>query len=247
MGQALPPARAMVRQLPDQHNQPQPLSPSSTSAANGRSDATFATAPRADASGWLTALRGRTISLEFGLYILIFVAAVLTRFWDLGSRALHHDESLHTYFSWMLATGQNYIHNPLMHGPFLFHFNALVYLIFGASDVSSRATAALFGVILVMLPVLLRGERQLGRWGALVAATMILLSPSLLYQSRYLRHDIFTLVGTLLLFIAIVRYVDRPARGWLITIGATLGFLVTNHEIVFGIAAIFLGVIAGAL
>ena len=247
MGQALPPARAMVRPLPDQHNQPQPLSPSSTSAANDRSDATFATAPRADAPGWLTALRGRTISLEFGLYILIFVAAVLTRFWDLGSRALHHDESLHTYFSWMLATGQNYIHNPLMHGPFLFHFNALVYFIFGASDVSSRATAALFGVILVMLPVLLRGERQLGRWGALVAATMILLSPSLLYQSRYLRHDIFTLVGTLLLFIAIVRYVDRPARGWLITIGATLGFLVTNHEIVFGIAAIFLGVIAGAL
>ena len=63
----------------------------------------------------------------------------------------------------------------------------------------------------------------------------------MLYQSRYIRHDIFTLVGALLLFIAIVRYVERPARGWLIAIGATLGFLLTNHEIVFGIAAIFLG------
>lgn len=247
MGQAPPPARATVRHLPDGYNQPRPLPPTSASAPNGRSAAAAPAAPDIHAPGWLAALSGRTITLEFGLYALIFVAAVLTRFWDLGSRALHHDESLHTYFSWMLATGQDYVHNPLMHGPFLFHFNALVYLIFGASDVSSRATAALFGVILVMLPVLLRGERQLGRWGALFASTLILLSPSLLYQSRYLRHDIFTLVGTLLLFIAIVRYVDRPARGWLITVGATLGFLITNHEIVFGIATIFLGVVAGAL
>ena len=44
-----------------------------------------------------------------------------------------------------------------------------------------------------------------------------------------------------------MRYIERPARGWLITIGATLGFLLTNHEIVFGIAAIFFAVIAGAL
>ena len=64
------------------------------------------------------------ITLEAALYALILVAAVLTRFWDLGSRALHHDESLHAYFSWLLATGQNYAHDPLMHGPFLFHMNA---------------------------------------------------------------------------------------------------------------------------
>src|SRR5262245_29083396 len=46
------------------------------------------------------------VTVEALLYGLILVAAALTRFWDLGSRALHHDESLHAYFSWMLATGQ---------------------------------------------------------------------------------------------------------------------------------------------
>jgi uncharacterized protein (TIGR03663 family) len=189
----------------------------------------------------------RGITLEMLLFAVILLAAVLTRFWDLGSRALHHDESLHAYFSWLLATGQNYVHDPLMHGPFLFHFNALIYALFGDSDASSRFSSALFGVILVALPTLLRGERHLGRGGALTASALLLISPALLYQSRYIRHDIFTLVGSLLLFIAIVRYVERPSRGWLITIGATLGFLVTNHEIVFGIAAIFLGVIGGAL
>ena len=187
------------------------------------------------------------ITLEAALYALILVAAVLTRFWDLGSRALHHDESLHAYFSWLLATGQNYAHDPLMHGPFLFHMNALIYTLLGASDASSRFSAALFGVILVALPILLRGERHLGRWGALTASTLFLISPALLYQSRYIRHDIFTVVGSLVLFIAIMRYIERPSRGWLIAIGAALGFLLTNHEIVFGIAAIFFAVIAGAL
>lgn len=187
------------------------------------------------------------ISLECLLYVIILVLALLSRFWDLGSRALHHDESLHAYFSWLLATGQNYTHDPLMHGPFLFHFNALIYALFGASDIATRSTSAIFGVILVMQPVMLRGDRQLGRWGALTASTLLLLSPVFLYQARYIRHDSFTVVGALLLFTAIVRYVEQPARGWLITMGATIGFLITNHEIVFGLVAIFLGVLGGAL
>ncbi len=186
-------------------------------------------------------------TVESLLYAAIIVAAILTRFWDLGSRALHHDESLHSYFSWLLATGQGYTHDPLMHGPFLFHFNALLYMLFGATDATSRATAAIAGVATVAMPWMLRGPRQLGRWGALFASFLLLISPSILYQSRYIRHDIFTVAGALLLFIAIVRYVDRPQRRWLVTMGVTLGFLLANHEIIFGIAAIFVAVIAGAL
>ncbi|MCA9864741.1 MAG: TIGR03663 family protein, partial [Thermomicrobiales bacterium] len=82
------------------------------------------------------------ITLESLLYLVILALALLSRFWDLGSRALHHDESLHAYFSWLLATGQNYTHDPLMHGPFLFHFNALIYALFGASDVTTRFSSA---------------------------------------------------------------------------------------------------------
>jgi predicted membrane-bound mannosyltransferase len=187
------------------------------------------------------------MTVEAALYAVVILAAALTRFWDLGSRALHHDESLHAYFSWLLATGQGYVHDPLMHGPLLFHLNALVYALFGASDVTSRVAPALSGVILVALPILLRGERHLGRWGALAASTLFLISPALLYQSRYIRHDIFTVVGVLFLFIAIVRYVERPARGWLLAMGAATGILLANHEIIFGNLAIFVAVIAGAL
>ena len=46
-----------------------------------------------------------------------------------------------------------------MHGPFLFHANALVYLLFGDSDATSRFLPALAGVMLVGAPWLLRGQR----------------------------------------------------------------------------------------
>ena len=59
---------------------------------------------------------------------LMFVGLVL-RFWDLGYKALHHDESLHAFYAWRLYDGQGYIHDPMMHGPLLFELNALSYLL----------------------------------------------------------------------------------------------------------------------
>ncbi|MDQ3043904.1 MAG: TIGR03663 family protein [Chloroflexota bacterium] len=180
------------------------------------------------------------VTVESALWVGLILTAALTRFWDLGRRALHHDESLHAYYSWAFMTGVDpYVHNPLMHGPFLFHANALVYALFGASDATSRYVPALFGTLLVGLPWLLRDRRLLGRWGALAAGAFFLISPAFLYYSRYIRHDLYTVVGTLLLFTALIRYRIEPRRRWLVTAAASLGFLFTNHEIVFAIALLF--------
>ncbi|MFL5760210.1 MAG: flippase activity-associated protein Agl23 [Thermomicrobiales bacterium] len=181
-------------------------------------------------AGWTPRL-----TVESGLYVLFIFLAAITRFWDLGSRALHHDESLHAYYSWVYETGGGYRHHPLMHGPFLFHIEALIFFLFGDSDATSRYAPAIFGVILVGLPYFLRGTRFLGRWGALSASFFLLISPSLFYMSRYIRHDIFTIVGTLALFTCIVRYIEMPERRWLIGGFATTALLLTNHEVIFAI------------
>ncbi len=179
------------------------------------------------------------LTLERLAYLVIFGLAALTRFWDLGSRALHHDESEHAYYSWLYAQGGGYIHEPLLHGPFLFHANALITLLFGSTDASSRFMPAATGVVIVMLPWLLRGPNLLGRWGALTASVFLLLSPSILYYSRFIRHDVYTLVGTFLLFIAIARYVEAPAPRWLILGAAAIGFLTTTKEVCFIVFFIF--------
>ncbi|MDH4138842.1 MAG: TIGR03663 family protein, partial [Anaerolineae bacterium] len=141
---------------------------------------------------------------EKAIYLLILVVAIVTRFWDLGARGMSHDESLHALYAWKLYAGQGYQHNPMMHGPFLFHFNALIYFLFGDNDYTSRISTALFGVVLVMLPYFMR--RWLGRVGALLTSVMLLISPSILYYSRYIRHDALIVVWVVILLIAFFRY-----------------------------------------
>ena len=37
---------------------------------------------------------------ERSAYAALFVGALIMRLWDLGARAVHHDESLHGFFAW---------------------------------------------------------------------------------------------------------------------------------------------------
>src|SRR5918997_767221 len=114
----------------------------------------------------------RVFTVEHGLYLVVGVLALFTHLFLLGDRALHHDETLHAQYSWRIYTGQGYTHDPLLHGPFLYYWTALVYFLFGDSDTTARLSAALFGMTAVLLPVLLR--REIGRSGALLASAYLL-------------------------------------------------------------------------
>ena len=172
-----------------------------------------------------------SLNWELAAYGAILLLAVVTRFWDLGSRAMSHDESLHVFYSWKLYAGEGYRHDPLMHGPFLFHVNALVYFLFGANDYTARITPALAGVVLVGLPYLLR--KWLGRVGALVTSLLLLWSPSILYYSRYIRHDIFAALWTLLMFIALFRYLDSRENRWLYIGAAAVALALSTKEVAY--------------
>lgn len=190
----------------------------------------------------------RRITLEHVLWAVLILVAIWTRFWDLGYRAQHHDESLHSYYSWLFATGERlYQHHPLMHGPFLFHANALIYKLFGDNDTTSRLIPAVFGVATVAMPWMLRSRALLGRWGALAAGFMLLISPSMLYYTRYIRHDPYMVAGCLLLAITVFRYLERPQRRWIVIAFATVAFLLANHELVLATFLIICAILWGSL
>ncbi len=176
---------------------------------------------------------------EKAIYLLIFVLAVASRFWDLGARAMSHDESLHALYSFYLYDGTGYTHSPMMHGPFLFHANALIYFLFGDSDFTARIVPALFGVFMVFTPLLLR--RWLGRTGALITSILLLISPSILYYSRYIRNDIYILVWTMLLIAALFHFLQDRKHGWFYLGAAVLMLSLTTKEnaYIFG----FLGLV----
>jgi uncharacterized protein (TIGR03663 family) len=174
-------------------------------------------------------LKNFNLNWEIVLYAIFFMIAVITRFYNLGARVMSHDESLHTLYSWNLYAGKGYVHDPLMHGPFLFHINALIYFLFSDNDFTARIAPALFGVILVILPYWFRS--WLGRLGALAASAMILISPGLLYYSRYIRHDIFISVWTVLMVLAFFQYMRTRANRWIFIGAAAVALMLSTKEV----------------
>jgi len=162
------------------------------------------------------------------LWGLLLLITLVSRFWDLGARGMSHDGSLHALYSWKLYRGEGYSHDPMMHGPFLYHINALIYFLFGVSDYTARMSVALFGTLLVAAPYFLR--KWLGRVGALVTSLMFLISPVLLHYSRHLRHDMFACVWALLMVIALFHFIDRREDRWLYMGAAALALSLSTKE-----------------
>jgi predicted membrane-bound mannosyltransferase len=174
------------------------------------------------------------ISAETAFYIAFFAIIFALRFWDLGARALHHDESIHAKFSWDLVRGE-YRHDPVFHGPLYYHVQGAVFFLFGASDYTARVSAAMFGVALCALPLLLR--KRLGAAGAMAAVAFIGLSPTIVYYSRFFREDIYMAVFTMLSAVAIWRYIDGGRDRWLIVFAlAVTGSFATKEATYLSVA-----------
>ena len=174
---------------------------------------------------------------ELAFYVSVIAFGAILRLWDLGSRALHHDESLHALYSWYLYSGTGYKHDPMMHGPFKFEASALLYFLFGDSNYTSRVLSAIFGTGLIALPLLLRG--YLGRYGAMLASLLLALSPTLLYYSRFARDDIYIAFWNLVLFISLWRYEHTYDKRYLYIISAVLALSFATKEDTYITIAIF--------
>src|SRR6266516_8157134 len=197
---------------------------------------------------------------------VILLGAIL-RFWGLGDKPLHHDESLHAYYSlqllnnmahWMWCINPPpqgyscYVYTPLLHGPFQFHFIALVYKIsqlLGAPDngvntTTVRILAATLGTAIVALPYFLRD--YLGKVGAWLACFLLAISPGMVYFSRFAREDIYMTFFTLLMVVGVARYVHDRKMRWLVIAAAGFAFAYATKEATF-LAALVFGSFMGAL
>jgi uncharacterized protein (TIGR03663 family) len=196
--------------------------------------------------------------LAWGPFWFFILIGALLRFWNLGDKPLHHDESLHAYFSLQLmhANFENWLgcfapsagcyhYDPLLHGPFQFHAIALAYKVsqllgapeHGVNTTTVRLVAALLGTALVGLPYFLRD--YLGKTGALLACFLLAVSPSMVYFSRFAREDIYMAFFTLLLVVSVGRYVHTRKMGWLVTAAVAFSFSYATKEATFLTIAVF--------
>lgn len=177
------------------------------------------------------------INWEAVLLVALIAIAAVTRFYDLGSAAWSHDEAIHTSWSNDLYTGKGYIHNPIYHGPLLYHATALAFFILGDNNFSARAMPVLFGLVLIALPFFFR--QWLGRRGWFVTSLMLFISPVVAAYSRVDRHDIYVEVFVVLMALAIMKYLTGRRPAWLYFASATLALSFTAMETTFIFMALF--------
>lgn len=197
----------------------------------------------------------RDMSPEQWLWIGVILLAAILRFWDLGAKPLHHDESMHAFFSLTFARNPaSYQYDPLLHGPFQFHAEGFVFMallaaqrIFGVggvagnpwiNDTTARFLPALLGIGIVMLPLGLR--RQLGRVGALIAALLLAVSPTFVYFSRFLREDIYFNFFMFAMVVCAVQYAQKRTIRWMVGLFVATIFAYATFEGIFLTLVVFL-------
>lgn len=180
--------------------------------------------------------------IETLIFIAVLIAAVITRLYILGARVMSHDEINHVYFAYTFFKGGDYVHNPITHGPLQFHLLELSYFLFNANDFTARIPAAFFSIITILF--IWKYKRYLGRYGAIAASVMFLISPYMLYYGRYARNESIAIFFTVATAWAILRYLDSGANKYLYITAALTALHFTTKETAFIFTAemmLFLG------
>jgi predicted membrane-bound mannosyltransferase len=186
----------------------------------------------------------RSMTIEHWGYVGLTLLAGGLRFWDLGLKPLHHDESMHAYFSMNLFLNPStYRYLPVLHGPFQFHAIAYVYYVAshlgtpdnGVTDVTARFAAATLGTLMIPTCYFLRN--RIGKAGALMAAFLLTISPIFVYYSRFTREDIYFAFFTFVTVVAFFKYCEQQRLRWLlIGLGAFTAAYCTKEAAFFNIA-----------
>lgn len=164
--------------------------------------------------------RFRSIITFETIIFAILIISLFVRLLFLDLKLFHHDEAVHAWFSYRLLTEGAYVYDPSYHGPFLYYVTSAAFWLFGDSDLTGRLLPAIAGAMIVALlyPLYRMGYLE-GRQAA-IAALFIAVSPSMVYFSRFLRHDIFQLFFTLLLLVSLLAY-HRTGKGSYALLAAT--------------------------
>ncbi|MEO8376629.1 MAG: hypothetical protein ABI579_03075, partial [Candidatus Sumerlaeota bacterium] len=94
----------------------------------------------------LAALRTNRVWIVASFFFL-FAICMMTRLYDLGWKAIMHDETLFVYYTYFqLFDKWDYTYLPILHGPTMMELQALIFHLFGASDYTLRLGVALLGV-----------------------------------------------------------------------------------------------------
>ncbi|MFN7728215.1 MAG: hypothetical protein ACK5P7_03580 [Bdellovibrio sp.] len=170
------------------------------------------------------------------MFNLLFFALMLTRFWDLGLKPVHHDESINGWFTTQTWIQGAFTYDPTnYHGPLLFYLYQLAEL-FGGSGVGTLRFVTVFFSVLTMIWMWKWSRRRfsLSGWWALALA----LSPGYLFFARSGIHESVFVFFTVM---AATGWIDfwclRRHSGLAVFLYGLLGALLLKETFILALAA----------
>lgn len=161
-------------------------------------------------------------------YLLISLIGLVLKFSFIEARPLSHDESLHAQYGKYFAnsfTSGFYKYDPMLHGPFLYHLQALWHWIAAPlSKAQVRFIPMLLGFLISLAPLLFRN--RLSKRQLFFIMLFLAISPTFTYWSRYLRHDYLVLAE---IAVGIFLYISRP-KHWVLFLGFVAGLHFSTKE-----------------
>jgi uncharacterized protein (TIGR03663 family) len=170
--------------------------------------------------------------------ILVLLAGLALALWSrsLDQRPMHNDEAVNGIKFGQLweSGGYKYDHNE-HHGPSIYYATLALSRLTGApqdfdqfTENRLRFTTILFGIGLVLLlPLVADG---LGRKATIWAALLTVVSPAVVFYSRYYIHESLLVFFTFLALCAGWRYWRSRKIGWALLAGAGVGLMHATKE-----------------
>ncbi len=170
----------------------------------------------------------------------LFALGLLLRLAELDRILPNEREALQALAAWRFLNPQLPGAQLLPASPLLFAQQALLFSLFGASEVTARLPVALAGALLPLLPLLL--QSALGRARALAFCVLLAASPVMLLASRQSAAVVLSLLLTGLLLWAALRFAQsRQAQHATLATTMLVWLLLLSEP-----AAIVLALMAGA-
>ena len=186
-----------------------------------------------------TSLRSYFSSTQWIVWGVIILVGIALRWLNLADRPLHHDESLHAMWGKYYFDHPGlrfYKYDPMMHGPFLYNLLVAVYHVVGDSVWAARAPMAFLGSFSLFLPIIFR--RFFSAQAALILTGVLALSPTLVYYSRFCRHDFIALLG---IFLTVYGVLQAKPKNKALFFFVGIAIQIAAKENSFVHLAIFLG------
>ncbi len=164
------------------------------------------------------------------LIIFIFIAiALITRLLYLNTRPLHHDEGVNFFFAEQIIQQGKFMYDPTnYHGPLYFFSIFLSFMLFGVSEFSLRLPAAIYGILLLLIPLLLIRKKEV--FEPYTTLIFLLISPSILYFSRYSIHEVALVFFSCLTIIFFTKIFENKDLRYLPFFSIALALMLATKE-----------------